>query len=100
MGVSLGSFTEIMDQIFGGAEKRGIIQGIALLVVGIVLYSIPAVIAAGAAAMLLTDPTQYYTIMATVTVMSWMYWVGEILIVLGIVGIIWYILRKMEWVEV
>ncbi|NHI93801.1 MAG: hypothetical protein EAX96_15040 [Candidatus Lokiarchaeota archaeon] len=96
MGLSLGKFTEIMDKIFGGATMRGLIQGIALLIVGIIISVIPAVVTASAAMYLLTNPTMYAQVIATAAALYWLYIIGEILITLGIVGIIWWVLRKFE----
>ena len=102
MGLSLGQFTEIMDKVFGGATNRGLIQGIVLLVVGIILDVIPAVAtaaaAASAAAYIITNPTMYYQILAGAAALGFLYIIGDILITLGVVGLIWWFLRKMEWV--
>ena len=104
MGISLDPLTEYMDKIFGGPESnRGLIQGIILLVIGIVIDAIvagaSAAITASAAAIIISNPGQYASLVALAAGISYISILGNILITLGIIGIVWWVVRKMEWVE-
>ncbi len=98
MGLNLGVFTEWMDKIFGGpGEKRGLIQGIVLLVVGIILEAIPSGVYASS--ILVIDPAQALALYSLYLALGWMNWVGGILVTLGIIGLVWFVLRKFEVIE-
>ena len=100
MGLSLGAFTEWMDKIFGGPEeKRGIIQAIILIVVGIILEVIPVAVSTAAGTLIFTNPTLAAQLAVLAIGLGWLSWVGGILITLGIIGIVWFVLRKLEWIE-
>ena len=100
MGASLGAFTEWMDKIFGGPdEKRTLIQAIALLVFGIILDIIPGALTAAAAAVAISNPTLSVQLSLAALGAVWCYYVGGLLITLGVIGLIWFVLRKTELIE-
>lgn len=86
-----------MDKVFGGGEKRGIIQGILLIVVGIILMILPSMLISMSVLLVFTNPAGA---LQMVLLGASLYWplniIGWILIIVGAVGIIWFIVRKAK----
>ena len=91
-------FVDIMDTIFGGGEKRGLLQGIALLVLGIILGIVGAVMVASAAlsALLILfggNPAAAAGLVAGGNLIAGL---SSIPIILGVIGLIWWVLRNRD----
>ena len=92
--------SEVMDKVFGGGERRGLMQGLALLIVGIVFLILagvmPFILAAMAAmAIIAGDLIGAASIALAILWMPNLFYVlGAILLILGIIGIIWYLYRR------
>ena len=92
---------EILDKIFGGGEKRGLLQGILMIVLAIVLWIISGILTLVAAggmfiAILTLDASALLIATAAAGVFGGLAYIP---LILGIVGIVWWILRSKDIVS-